>query len=163
MRMLGLSLLLLLVTILAAQPALTFPPPKVTPLDKETQAAVAAHTEKLTAALDRLGKLGARDPALADIEVYLEAGAARRPAQRILPRHRQGAGAGPRTGSAAGQPAGAARRRGTPPPARPSPGPIARASTARCSRMPSPIRTTTAKTAASATGSTWCCTAATPG
>lgn len=73
MRMLGLSLVLLLVTILAAQPALTFPPPKVTPLDKETQAAVAAHTEKLTAALDRLGKLGARDPSLADIEIYLEA------------------------------------------------------------------------------------------
>src|SRR5204863_6000370 len=73
MRGLGILVPLSLSAILAAQPALTFPPPKVTPPDKETLEAIQARGRKLADALERLQRLGVRDPALADIEVYLKA------------------------------------------------------------------------------------------
>lgn len=74
MRWLGLLLpLLLLSTLLAAQPALTFPPPKVNPPDKETRETIDERTKQLAARIARLRQLGARDPALADIEIYLKA------------------------------------------------------------------------------------------
>src|SRR5262245_51047221 len=72
-RWLGLLSLLVLSAFLAAQQALTFPPPKVVPPDKDTRQTIDARTEQLTAAVDRLRKLGVRDPALADIEIYLKA------------------------------------------------------------------------------------------
>lgn len=73
MRGVGLIVLLLLGTFLAAQPALTFPPPKTTPPDKATRETIQARTQNLADALDRLQRLGVRDPALADIEIYLKA------------------------------------------------------------------------------------------
>src|SRR4051794_14596781 len=72
-RWLGLPLLLWLSALLAAQPALTFPPPKVVAPDKDTRETIEARTDQPAAAVDRLRKLGVRDPALADIEVYLKA------------------------------------------------------------------------------------------
>lgn len=74
MRWLGFLLpLLLLSTLLAAQPALTFPPPKLSPPDQETRQTIEQRTEQLATLIERLQKLGARDPALADIEIYLKA------------------------------------------------------------------------------------------
>jgi dienelactone hydrolase len=64
---------ILLTALLPAQPVLTFPPPEVTPPDKATLQTIQARTEKLTAALERLRKLGVRDPSLADVEIYLKA------------------------------------------------------------------------------------------
>jgi hypothetical protein len=54
-------------------PVLKFPRPKVTPPEKKTLETIESRTDQLTKALERLVKLGVRDPALADIEVYLKA------------------------------------------------------------------------------------------
>ncbi len=65
--------LIVLAALLAGGPALTFPPPRVVPPDKDTRETIDTRTEQLARAVRRLGRLGARDPALADIEVYLKA------------------------------------------------------------------------------------------
>jgi dienelactone hydrolase len=74
MRWLALLLLgFLLAALLPAQPVLTFPPPEVVAPDKDTLQTIQARTEKLAAALDRLGRLKVQDPTLADVEIYLKA------------------------------------------------------------------------------------------
>lgn len=75
MRWLGLAAfpLFVLAALLLAQPALTFPAPKVNPPDKATAELIAERTARLDAALKRLRQLGARDPALADVEVFHKA------------------------------------------------------------------------------------------
>ncbi len=67
------ALLLVLTAILAAQPVLTFPPPKLTPPDKETRETIDLRAAKLTTALEDLRAKGVRDPHLADVEMYLVA------------------------------------------------------------------------------------------
>jgi dienelactone hydrolase len=54
-------------------PVLKFPRPKITAPDEKTAETISARTEKLGKAIERLVKLGVRDPALADVEVYLKA------------------------------------------------------------------------------------------
>src|SRR5262245_21477774 len=73
MRPLGFVLLLTLSATLAGQPALTFQPPKVTAPDKATLDTIAARTQKLADTLDRLRQKGVKDPALADVEVFVKA------------------------------------------------------------------------------------------
>ncbi len=68
MRALGLFALLVLSAALAAQTA-----PKITPPDKATLDLIAARTEKLAEAVDRLKERGVRELTLADIEVFLKA------------------------------------------------------------------------------------------
>jgi hypothetical protein len=59
--------------ILAAGQAFNFAPPKVVPPDKDTQETIDDRTEKLTARVTSLRRLGVRDPGLADVEVFLKA------------------------------------------------------------------------------------------
>ncbi len=59
-----------LLTLLAAQPGQTFPPPEVVPPNEATKTVIQASIEKLERAIDRLQRLGVHDPALADIEIY---------------------------------------------------------------------------------------------
>jgi hypothetical protein len=54
-------------------PVLKFARPKVTPPDEKTAETIGSRTERLGKSIERLVKLGVRDPALADIEVYLKA------------------------------------------------------------------------------------------
>lgn len=65
--------LFLVAALLAAQPALTFQPPKLEPPDKDTTAAIEKRTAELGKTVERLRSLGVRDPNLADIEVFLDA------------------------------------------------------------------------------------------
>jgi dienelactone hydrolase len=66
---------LLAVPLLAAAltPALSFPPPKPTPPEKATLKTIETRSEQLAAAVDRLRRKGVGDPALSDIEVFLQA------------------------------------------------------------------------------------------
>ncbi len=64
---------LVLSALAVGQPALTFPPPETFPPDKDTRQTIEARTAKLAAAVRRLRDHQVRDPALADIEVFLEA------------------------------------------------------------------------------------------
>jgi dienelactone hydrolase len=74
MRLLALiSGFLVLSALLAAQQALTFPPPKIVPLDRDTRETIDTRTEQLAGAVSRLKRLGVQDPSLADIEVFLKA------------------------------------------------------------------------------------------
>lgn len=73
MRAVGFFLLLGLCTALAAQPALTFQPPKSTAPDKATLEAIEQRAQQLADALDRLQTRGVREPALSDIEIFLKA------------------------------------------------------------------------------------------
>ncbi len=70
---LGLFFVFIGFSALAMQPALTFPRPESTPPDKPTRETIDARIEKLSAAIDRLVKLGVRDPGLADVAIYLKA------------------------------------------------------------------------------------------
>ncbi|MFO0841160.1 MAG: hypothetical protein U0797_02025 [Gemmataceae bacterium] len=71
MRAPGSLALLFLSAALAAQVP---PTPKITPADAETLAAIEERAGKLERAIDQLQRLGVRDPALADVEVFLRAG-----------------------------------------------------------------------------------------
>jgi hypothetical protein len=76
MRWLGLLLLCVALSALAGEaqpPVLKFPRPRVTPPDKKTLDSIESRIEQLTKALERLVKLGVRDPGVADIEIYLKA------------------------------------------------------------------------------------------
>jgi dienelactone hydrolase len=64
---------LVLSAVLAAQQALTFPPPKIVPPDKDTRETIEARTDQLQSAVSGLRRLGVQGPALADIEVFLKA------------------------------------------------------------------------------------------
>ena len=82
MRLLGLFLLVTALAALAGEPGtlgqpqppvLKFPRPKITAPDEKTLETSSSRTEKLARAIDRLVKLGVRDPGLAEVEVYLKA------------------------------------------------------------------------------------------
>jgi pimeloyl-ACP methyl ester carboxylesterase len=67
---LGIAFITLLVGPLSAQ---QYAPPAAKPPDEATLKAIAAKTEKLERAILTLRKLGVRDPALADIEIFHKA------------------------------------------------------------------------------------------
>src|SRR5262249_15246752 len=69
---------LLLCTLFVAPQAHPSPPPKPEPPDEKTAELIKDGTEDLRGAVDRIKKLGVRDPNLADVEIFLRA------AQRIV-------------------------------------------------------------------------------
>ena len=73
MRGPGLALLLVLAAALAAQPVLTFPPPKLAPPDDETRETIDLRVAKFGRAVEDLRTKGVGDPYLADVEMHLVA------------------------------------------------------------------------------------------
>ena len=141
-----------------------FSPPPTQKTDDAVRKTIGEKADKLNRQLAELRRLNVSDQILVEIEVYLKAAVwivkhddffhkdAADWTVKVLDRElvaRQSGGLG---GDAVAFGTRGARLSV----------PIARRSTARCSRSPSPIRPTTARIHARSTGSTSCCTAGTP-